>query len=215
MNSSISKGNQARADILDAAQRLFLSRGYNGTSMRDIARAAGNRAVAGIYNHFPTKEAIFTALIEEHNPYDDLLGVLEPIAAEAQTAPDYVARALSAVLRLMPRHYGFLQLAQIDLREFEGKNLRRVLEDSVFPRVLGLIQQVQRLPGMRPVEGVVWLRLMASLVIGFMITEQLALDTLFGRISREDWIAGFVDALLHGIAVPDGTEERDSHGLRS
>ncbi len=68
---------------------------------------------------------------------------------------------------------------------------------------------------MRPVEGVVWLRLMASLVIGFMITEQLALDTLFGQIPREDWIAGFVDALLHGIAAPDGTEERDSHGLRS
>jgi AcrR family transcriptional regulator len=215
MSKPFSKGDQARVDILDAAQRLFLSRGYNGTSMRDIARAAGNRAVAGIYNHFPTKEAIFTALIEEQNPYDDLLGVLEPMAAEARTAPEYVARALSAVLRLMPQYYSFLQLAQIDLREFEGRNLRRVLESSVFPRVLSLIEQVERLPGMRPVEGVVWLRLMASLVIGFMITDQLVPQTLFGQVPREDWIAGFVDALLHGIAVPDAAAERDSHGLRS
>ena len=79
-----SKGDVARAEIMDAARQLFLLQGYNGTSMRAIAQAAGNRAVAGLYNHFPTKEAIFRALIEEQNPYGALLGILNN--AQGETA---------------------------------------------------------------------------------------------------------------------------------
>ena len=53
------KGAEARAEILEAAWKLFITKGYASTSLRDIAAAAGNRAVGGIYNHFASKELLF------------------------------------------------------------------------------------------------------------------------------------------------------------
>lgn len=207
MPEALSRGDQARSEILEAARQLFVTNGYHGTSMRGIAQAAGNRAVAGLYNHFPTKEAIFQALIEERNPYDDLFAALESAIADARTAPEFVQRALRAVLSVMPKHYDFIQLVQIDMREFEGATMRHLLEGAVFPRVLGLIQQLQALPGLKPLDEIVWLRLMASLVIGFMITDQFAADTIFAMHDREDWIDLLTGALLHGIADPNLHDE--------
>jgi AcrR family transcriptional regulator len=196
------KGDQARAEILEAAQRLFVSQGYHGTSMRAIAREAGDRAVAGLYNHFPTKEAIFKALIEERNPYDDLFAALETALQGARTAPDFIQAALRSALGIMPRHYDFIQLAQIDLREFGGRTIGVVLESEVLPRALRLIQQVQALPGLKPIDGLVWLRVMASLVIGFMVTDQIVSFAGFQRYSREEWAEQFADLLIHGLGDP-------------
>jgi AcrR family transcriptional regulator len=198
-----SKGDQTRAAILEAAQTLFLGYGYHGTSMRAIASAAGNRAVAGLYNHFPTKQAIFRALLEERNPYDAIFGVLEPVLDEADTASDFVRSALCVMFEVMPRHYDFIQLAQIDVREFGGENLAEILRGRVFPRLLVLIARLEHLPDFKPVEGTVVLRIMASVVIGFMVTEGLAPRQLFGRYSTEEWSDLFANILLYGFI--DGT----------
>ena len=47
--------------VLDAAARLFRSQGFEGTSVRDIARAVGILP-GSLYCHFATKEALLTAV---------------------------------------------------------------------------------------------------------------------------------------------------------
>jgi AcrR family transcriptional regulator len=200
MNHTLSKGDQARADILNAAMNLFVSQGFNGTSMRAIADAAGYRSVAGLYNHFATKEAIFEALIEENNPYDELFGALEGALDGVDTAPQFVRAALRAVLTVMPQHFDFLALAQIDVREFEGQTIQHVLEQQVLPRLMALLAQLENLPGMRQIESAVWLRIMASLVIGYIITERALKPLLIASWSHVDWADQFADALLYGLA---------------
>ena len=49
--------------ILDTALELFSQRGYNGVSVRDIARAVGIRE-SSIYNHFESKKAIFDGIVD-------------------------------------------------------------------------------------------------------------------------------------------------------
>jgi AcrR family transcriptional regulator len=195
-----SKGDQARADILAAARRLFITQGYAGTSMRAIARQAGGRAVAGLYNHFPTKEAIFAALIEETNPYEELFGALEGTLDQVSTGPEFVRTALRTVLTIMPRHLDFFQLVQIDGREFDSRNLHHVLTEQAMPRVLALIDRLQEFPGLKPMNGLVWLRLIASLVIGFVITEQIAGVPLFANLTYDEWGEFYANTLLYGIA---------------
>ncbi len=49
--------------IMAAARQEFLICGYTDASMRRIASAAGMSA-AGLYKHFPSKEEMFSALVE-------------------------------------------------------------------------------------------------------------------------------------------------------
>lgn len=51
--------------IFEAAVRLFSTKGYNGTTMRDIAREVGIKE-SSIYNHYSGKEAIFQSILEYH-----------------------------------------------------------------------------------------------------------------------------------------------------
>jgi AcrR family transcriptional regulator len=49
--------------ILDAAERLFVSRGYTATTMEDLSEAA-DVAVGSIYAHFGGKEGVYSALVD-------------------------------------------------------------------------------------------------------------------------------------------------------
>lgn len=51
----------SKEEILDAAERLFAKFGFDGTSMREIAQAAGV-AQALLHYHFKTKEGLFEAM---------------------------------------------------------------------------------------------------------------------------------------------------------
>src|SRR5258708_34938838 len=121
MPTPTSKGEQARSEILDAAKQLFLSQGYSATSMRDIAKAAGGRAVAGLYNHFPTKEAIFKALIDERNPYEEIAGAVA--SGSGSTGPEYITSVLQTVIPMMSKHLDYIGLVEIDMREFQGQTI--------------------------------------------------------------------------------------------
>src|SRR3954462_2191079 len=50
------------ATILDAAERHFLTRGYEATKVDEIAGDA-DVAVGSIYNHFESKEGLYAALL--------------------------------------------------------------------------------------------------------------------------------------------------------
>jgi AcrR family transcriptional regulator len=54
-------GPATRDAVLDAARRLFTERGFDGTSMRDIAAEVGVTNAA-LYYHFPSKDAMLAAL---------------------------------------------------------------------------------------------------------------------------------------------------------
>ncbi len=56
-NSSPPSETQTRSRILQAAQRLFASQGFDGTTTRDLAQAAGV-AEGTLFRHFPNKKAI-------------------------------------------------------------------------------------------------------------------------------------------------------------
>lgn len=55
-----------REDILSASLNLFAEKGFHGTSMRDIARAA-DITEGLIYHYFASKRDLFRAIIEEHS----------------------------------------------------------------------------------------------------------------------------------------------------
>src|SRR5512135_2051178 len=92
------KGERTRAALLEAGYHLFLSCGYHGTSMRDIAHAAGI-ALGGIYNHFDTKESIFLAIMAERHPFMNIVPALE--AANGETVEELVSDAATRMIEAL------------------------------------------------------------------------------------------------------------------
>jgi AcrR family transcriptional regulator len=58
-----SSGQDARADIVAAARTEFAARGYDGTTLRGIARAAGVDARL-VHHYFDGKEDVFVAALQ-------------------------------------------------------------------------------------------------------------------------------------------------------
>ncbi|OLF05906.1 TetR family transcriptional regulator [Actinophytocola xinjiangensis] len=61
---------QKRAAIVEAATRLFLDAGYAGTSLARVAEAAGV-SKATLFKQFPTKAALFDAIVTESWTVED------------------------------------------------------------------------------------------------------------------------------------------------
>ncbi len=59
---------RTRAAVVDAARMLFLSRGYAGTTMEEIAAAAG-LTKRTVYNNYADKDALFVQIVEETMAY--------------------------------------------------------------------------------------------------------------------------------------------------
>jgi len=57
------RSEETRQHILEAASRLFSQAGYNATGVAEICQAAGVSKGA-FYHHFPSKQAVFLALLE-------------------------------------------------------------------------------------------------------------------------------------------------------
>jgi len=72
-------GPDRRRQIMDVALEAFAARGYSGTSMREIAAAAGVTKPV-LYLHFTSKEGLYVALLEE------ISGTLTRRGAEAMAA---------------------------------------------------------------------------------------------------------------------------------
>ncbi len=58
------RSDNRRKHVLEAAAGLFVEKGYHATSMRDIAKYTG-MLPGSLYYHFPSKEALLTAVFEE------------------------------------------------------------------------------------------------------------------------------------------------------
>ncbi len=57
------KQEDTKQKILDKALELFSAQGYDAVSVGEIAKAVGIKAPS-LYNHFPSKRAIFDAIVE-------------------------------------------------------------------------------------------------------------------------------------------------------
>lgn len=86
MNATVKlSSEERRAAIIRAVRRVFAEKGFDGTTTRELADAAGV-SEALLFKHFPNKEALFTAMQlsccneQDHGRYERLKA-LEPSAS--------------------------------------------------------------------------------------------------------------------------------------
>ena len=72
----MTKTEETRERILDAALNIFSSKGYHDTRMDEIVEES-DTSKGAVYFHFPSKQRIFLAIVEEFT------GLLEKKLLEA------------------------------------------------------------------------------------------------------------------------------------
>src|SRR5215510_16045875 len=91
----------SRDRILDAAEELFASKGFNATSTRLIARQAGVN-IALLYYYFESKEGLYRALMERYTSH--FVGVLESVLGNEGTTRARIERAIDALFDYLSRN---------------------------------------------------------------------------------------------------------------
>src|SRR5258708_20840717 len=66
--TNFGRSEQKRRMILQSAEELFLTRGFDGTSMDEVAVHAGVSKQT-VYNQFPNKAALFVQIIKSMTPH--------------------------------------------------------------------------------------------------------------------------------------------------
>lgn len=186
---------QTRERILAAALELFQAHGYHGTSMRQIAGRAGI-ALGGIYNHFPSKDAIFLAVLFANHPYHEVSQAM--LIAGDEPFEVFIRQAANSMLAALERRPYFLNLMLIEIVEFKSTHIPTLFQWA-FPQVIALVQNfADRQPELKPIPLPVLVRAFIGLffsyyVTGAMLGEDLPIDF------HEDALDHFVDIFLHGV----------------
>ena len=180
--------------ILQAAERLFIEKGYHAVSIEQIADVA--RVSKGlVHYHFTSKEQLLFCILRDM--LARLSARLDDILKSNDTAKDKIRMAIKVYLNLASSR---LELARITLYEEtfteETKNHLITLMEENALKLAGLVQDGTIKGEFKPVNS----RLVANLMRG-AILEVIGEAALHKRELRTDEFADeIVEILCDGIS---------------
>jgi AcrR family transcriptional regulator len=193
---------ERRGQILREAARCFGTRGFRGTTTRDVANAVGITEAA-LYRHFAGKEAIYAAILDARMTVPQTIDTVEPLARAKDDRQVFTTLAV-AVLESVEADPSFLRLLLYSAleghemaRPFYEKRMRRLREF-----LTRYIAQRTRDGEFRDVEPV----LAARAFLG-MVADHLIARTVFGQKDAVPFEAKgvaetFTSIFLDGVREP-------------
>jgi AcrR family transcriptional regulator len=119
-----SAAEETRLRILDVAQRLFVERGYAGTSVRDIVEQL-HMTKGSLYYHFAAKDELLYALVTP------LVDAIDEFVAEVGAAGRISAPLLARLVDRFDEHAPLLRALFGDPSVMRGVMLRHRLPDRI------------------------------------------------------------------------------------
>jgi AcrR family transcriptional regulator len=102
-----------RHRLIVEATRLFVERGFDGTSMREIADACGVTKAA-LYYHYPSKSDLLLDIVATY--LDTMAAVVDRARASEPTAARQLEAIVAELFALPPEGRAVIRLAMHDLR---------------------------------------------------------------------------------------------------
>lgn len=192
------------AAVLQAGRRLFATRGYAGTSNREVAAAAGLTHTA-IYNHFGSKAQLFTAVFVDVQ--DLLIAELERSAGAAPGRPPLPGAMLDAIETLRaadPSYVEFLASMYVEVRRYP--ELRQVFQGGEPFPILDTLRELAAEPLPTGADSDGWMWLWISFALGL---AQL------GALADAQTFATTLDLLRRGVSTlrADGADFAQPGGV--
>ena len=191
--------------ILDAAIGLFSAHGFDGVSMRAVAREAGV-SKSNIYHHFESKEALYLAIMQ--SSAESLSEMVENLAEGKGDFDERLREFASAHLKHLFENATAVRLLLRDMFFGAAKWQRAMVEQvvgGIFERLIRIFEKGQQAgllrPGLDPV-------LCAFLSIGsdlfyFQTTDLRQYHPLDRyEMPLERFSEEIMDIILQGMLLP-------------
>ena len=191
--------DERRTQILREAARLFGTHGFNGTTTRDVAARVGITEAA-LYRYFPSKEAMYTAILDERMAAPDLLEPIEPVAAAGDDRAVFTGLALT-LLRTVEADPSILRLLLYSA--LEGHEMARPFQEGRIRRLREFLQlyleRRMREGAFRDIDPLLGARAFIGMVVDHLIIREV-----FGQRDQypqppEAVADTFVSIFLEGI----------------
>ncbi|MBV6320073.1 TetR family transcriptional regulator [Duganella violaceipulchra] len=119
------EGGGLRVELLEKSAQLFRTKGYDNTTVREIAAAAGIQAGSWFY-HFKTKQDILAAIMEQGLARS--LAEIEAIARQPLPPRDLLRQLVEAHLQtlLAPDHH-FIAVLLYEWRSLDESSRARIV----------------------------------------------------------------------------------------
>ena len=188
--------HERQASLISAAASLFAANGFTGTTTKQIAKAAGV-SEALLFKHFPTKHALYTAILAEKAQYSELREAVEESTEKRDDErlftllasyrirkgadPTMLRLLLFSALEGHELSNMFFQQQYRIFHDFLAGYIRRRIEDGAF----------------RPVDPM----LAAKAFFGVILHHRLLHD-IFGlpmHLSHEASVVEYVSLFLGGL----------------
>ncbi|MFN8025547.1 MAG: helix-turn-helix domain-containing protein [Acidimicrobiia bacterium] len=186
-----------RRQLLDVAKVEFAERGFHATAMDDLALAAGVTKPV-FYQHFPSKRALFVAVLEDVG--GRLLAVLHAATAGAATGRARVEEGFSA-------YFSFVESDRAAFRLLFGASARNDAEfadvvDKVLDDVAAAISTLIEIHG-SPEHRMVLAHALVGVAEGVSRHALTDPDGTLDPQQLASWIAEFAWFGLRGVRSDD------------
>lgn len=196
---------EREASIIAAAASLFAANGFNGTTTREIAKTA-SISEALLFKYFPTKRALYAAILAEKAPISELLERVEDAARKRDDVRVFTLVASHRIQQgsdpMLLRLLLYSALEGHELSDMFFKNQHRMFYDYLS----GYIAQRTREGAFKPVDP-----LLAARAFMGMVAHHRLLHEIFKvpmHCSPEDSVATYVQLFLDGIRAKPARKRR-------
>ncbi len=193
-------GEDRRAQILDAAMRVFAQKGFTRATNRDVAREAGI-TTGLIYYYFESKEALLKTLLEERSP----LQITTQVTPEMLQQPPeiFLPMLVQRVLGIVEREQ-FVAMVRLVLPEVVHNPEIAPLMSGFLHRVLGFLSSYLRAQiAQGTLRADIPLDVVSQMLMGTLITfvlrRQIIHDPQVTHYSHAELARMIVDTILQGI----------------
>jgi AcrR family transcriptional regulator len=197
---------ETKKKILEVAKKLFLEKGYDGTTIQDIVNGLGGMTKGVIYHHFKSKEDIFNRLMAETSGFNGAADSLEDFRSED----------------IWQGKNGFEKIQNALLRDLRSYEKMKIIHSATImlntPRIIGetyleafekLIPAVQNVVEEGIADGSIVTEFPEEIAELFVLTMNLWIAFQLANYSREQALRKFLfqQKIFEGLNFPLINEE--------
>jgi AcrR family transcriptional regulator len=186
------RSQEKRRRLKEAALHIFRSRGFERTSIEQIAKRA-NLATGSFYQHYGSKRQLLLALMDELLAAMGQLSLRPNYTGDIRAnLRDLLARGFSNDLRYLGAYRAWEEAL---LSDPQMAHSQMKIREWTTSRVAALLTTLQQWPGARPDVDVPAL----ARVVDTLFWSLLAQAVFLTRVELNDWIEAATHLIYHAL----------------